>query len=167
MLPGAELVEHRRRGGTVPPFRRRIAREECVSGLRHGARARQIDHPRQRRVIPSLRVDHMVRPHRGEVGESLGSRPVGRQVLRLRQLLCRGPQPPLLQQPVMMPGRIVPGPPVREIGRDPVLRHDIVPHAHGDEDVRGHVLRVGGVRRDLGVGAGRAQAKRGVRGVVI
>ena len=54
------------------------------------------------------------------------------------------------------------GSPRRLIGR-----HGIVPPAEREEDVRGHVQRVGGLRGDAAVAARRTQAERGVHRVVV
>ena len=45
--------------------------------------------------------------------------------------------------------------------------HHVVPQPHGDEDVRGHVLGVGGIGRDVGVGPRGLQAQGRVLGVVV
>jgi hypothetical protein len=48
-----------------------------------------------------------------------------------------------------------------------ICRNRPVPESQHEEDVRGHVLRVRGCGRDLGVAPGRPEAKRGVHRVVI
>ncbi len=57
-------------------------------------------------------------------------------------------------------------PRVLDVARPDVRVHDVVPHAEGHEDVRRHVLRVAGVRRDLGVGPRRLQPEGCVHGIV-
>src|SRR4029077_14625029 len=44
---------------------------------------------------------------------------------------------------------------------------DIVPHPHGEKDVRGHVLRVAGFGGNGGIDARGAEAERSVDGVVV
>src|SRR5204863_9319548 len=44
------------------------------------------------------------------------------------------------------------------------LRHDLIPHAERQEDVRRHVLRVGGIGRDSGVRPGGRQTQRRMGG---
>ena len=52
-------------------------------------------------------------------------------------------------------------------GGELVLRHDFIPHAERQEDVRRHVLRVGGIGRDSGVRPGGRQTQRRMGGVVV
>ena len=76
----------------------------------------------------------------------------------------------------MQPRRVVPThvrppplplqPRVLHVAGAHVRGHHIVPEPHCHEDVRGHVLRVGGVRRDLRVGARGGEPERRVDGVV-
>src|SRR5206468_4020526 len=51
--------------------------------------------------------------------------------------------------------------------RELVLRHYLIPHPQREEDVGGHVLRVRGVGRDVGIRPGRGQTERRPDRVVV
>ena len=77
--------------------------------------------------------------------------------------------PALLQVAVSEPLGVVVGSPGGGIatGCELVLRHHLIPHPQGDEDVGGHVMCVCGVGSDLGVRAGRGQTEGRVDRVVV
>lgn len=170
----AQRVDGGPDGCRIAAKRRGVPRAEVEVRLRlNGAALRRHLHQRTGR---DARVDHLCGAHARQALDAIHERIGHRRREALREHGVRVADAPGLKEPVVQPLGIVPAAahglprphPRRLLRRDrpAVHGHHRVPHPHREEDVRGHVQRVGGGGRELRIQACRPQAHGRMHGVV-